>query len=251
VTRILLILALLFSASAHAETMTVRYEGVAYGVLTFGRARLEASRESGRYEAAGQLETAGLAALFTTASARAKAHGIVGDGRVKPLGYELHHVHRGAVRDWLIDWTGDPVRVRSVPDIPYQGEAPVSEAQRRAGADPISTLVSMGAQVAHSGSCAGTFRIFDGLYVYDMMLREKTPGRYRRGSIDLPVVRCAIRQKRVAGYTYRADLEKELPEAEIWFAQPPGAPFGVMVRFASRLPLGLAVISMTDFRTAP
>jgi MoxR-like ATPase len=92
-----------------------------------------------------------------------------------------------------------------------------------------------------------TTKAQDGLYVYDMTMRSKGKGRYRRRGIDWPVVKCALRQQRVAGYRFRKDLEKKLPEAEIWFASPPGAPFAVLTRFSSRLPLGVATISLTSY----
>ncbi|MDX2233400.1 MAG: hypothetical protein NW200_02765 [Hyphomonadaceae bacterium] len=233
-------------APASAQTWVMRYEGVAYGVLEFGRARVEATVADGRYTARGELDTSALAALFAKAQARATAHGALTRADARPSTYDLLHVYRGVRRTWRVDWSTPKVEVKTSPDFPFTSEVPPTEAQRREGRDPLSTIIAMGRAVTDTGRCGGVFRVHDGLYVYDMTLRDIGAGRYRENDIDWPVVRCAIRQKRVAGYLRRADLDKELPEGEIWFATPPGAPFAVLARFSSRLPLGAATISLTQ-----
>lgn len=240
----ILAVALACIGEANAQTIVAEYEGNAYGVVALGRARLETKITDGRYDAVGTMQTVGLAALFGRALITARADGRIGAGHVIAGHYALDHNYRNARRIWDIDWTVAPVRVVSDPDIPYTGDIPPTEEQRRAGRDPVATLVAMSAHVAHTGRCDATFRVFDGLYVYDLTMRDKGAGRLRRGAIDLPVLRCRLTQKRIAGYTARSDLAKALPEAEISFAIDPALPIAIFTRFTSHLPLGAATISL-------
>ncbi len=243
----LLALAWCLPAQVQARTLQMEYDGAAYGVIQLGRARIEATVSGATYAARGDLETAGLAALFSDARAIGASTGDQAPFPLRARTYSLDHAYRGEKRTWLVDWSQAPVAVATAPGNPFQTEVPPTEAQRREGRDPLSTILAMGAHITQTGRCDGVFRVFDGLYVYDMTMRSAGNGRYRRRGIDLPVVKCALRQQRVAGYRFRADLEKKLPEAEIWFGTPPGAPFAVLARFSSRLPLGVATISLTSY----
>ena len=233
--------------SARAQSMVMEYDGTAYSVIKVGHARIEANMADGRYDAQGSLTTAGFAILFSDARALGKAHGSLIDHDVRPDRYELNHTYQGVRRDWLVSWLSPSVSVSTSPAFPFSDLAPPTEAQRREGRDPLSTILSMGASVAATDRCEGVFRVFDGLYIYDMILRDKGPGRYQHHDIDWPVRRCAIRQKRIAGYESRSDLAKELPESEIWFARRPGSPVAVLTRFSSHLPLGEATIALSSF----
>lgn len=244
--RALFALTLLAAAPAHAQTFTADYEGSAYGVVALGKARLTATAGDGRYEATGAMRTVGLAALFGKAIIAATSAGGIAAGATRPTLYTLDHDYLDVRRLLRLDWSTPEVSIAWTPPRPYSGEIPTSEAQRREGRDPLSTLVTMGAHVAATGQCAGVFRVYDGVYVYDFTMRAgKGAGRYRHGDIDLPVLRCTLQQKRVAGYARRSDLAKELPVADIWFAVLPGEPVALMTRFSSGLPLGAATISLT------
>lgn len=231
---------------AHAQRFTAEYDGAAYGVIALGKAEISAAASDDRYDATGKLHTVGLAVLFGKAAADATATGRLAGGAAAPSVYTLLHDYHGGIRHLRVEWGGPKVAIASDPPRNYVGEIPTTDAQQREGRDPLSTLVTLGAHVAATGRCAGAFRVFDGFYVYDLTMSDAgPPGRYRRGDIDLPVVRCTMRQQRVAGYARRADLAKELPPASIWFAILPGMPVAVLTRFSTGLPLGEATISLT------
>jgi hypothetical protein len=244
--RFILAALALIATPAHAQSFSADYEGSAYGVVALGKARLTVTTGDGRYDATGSMRTVGLAVLFGKAIIAATSAGGLADGATRPTLYTLDHDYLDMRRLLRLDWSTPEVSVAWDPPRPYTGEIPTSEAQRRAGRDPLGTLLTMGAHVAATGQCAGVFRVFDGVYVYDFIMRAgKGAGRYRHGDIDLPVLRCTLQQKRIAGYTLRSDLAKELPVADIWFAILPGEPVALLTRFSTSLPLGAATISLT------
>lgn len=234
------------AASAHATTLRMEYEGVAYGIFQFGRARIEVSVAPDRYDAAAAINTAGLAAIFASTRLGATSRGGFGAIGMAPSRYELDHRYRGVHRLSSVDWSGESVRVTAEPGFPFSPNPAPTEEQRRRGRDPLATILSMGAQVAREGRCGGVHRVFDGLYVYDLTLRDLGAGVYRLDEHEWPVLRCGLQQRRVAGYRRPQDLEKTLPEGEIWFAAPERGNVAMPVRFVSRLPLGEAVIRLTS-----
>ena len=235
-----------FAQTPAGESFTAEYDGAAYGVIALGKAQVSATASDNRYDATGKLHTVGLAVLFGKAAADAAATGRLADGVASPSVYTLLHDYHGGIRHLRVEWGGPRVAITSDPPRDYHGDIPTTDAQQREGRDPLSTMITLGAHVAATGRCAGSFRVFDGFYVYDLTMSDAgPPGRYRRGDIDLPVVRCTMRQKRVAGYARRADLDKALPPASIWFAILPDMPIAVLTRFSTGLPLGEATISLT------
>jgi hypothetical protein len=247
--RTILLAALLLAslaAPASAQTFRMEYEAVAYGILPFGRASIDATVESGRYQASAFLRTTGLAALVARARAQATSRGRYGaDVGMAPARYDLDHEHMGHRNSW-VDWSGKTVALDSTPIFRDRGDPPANEAQKRAGRDPLSSLLTMGAHVARTQRCDGVFRVFDGLYVYDISLRQIGEGRFERADIDWPVVRCGLLQRRVAGYGSPGDLAKTM-QAELWFAIRPDAPFAIPVRVSQRLPLGVATVRLARF----
>jgi hypothetical protein len=228
---------------AQAQSVRVEYEGVAYGVLPFGQASVEYRAADGAYEARAQIKTSGFAALFARALIDARSSGTL-DGELRPALYRLDHHYLGVHRQVSVDWRADGVGAKAEPAYSYPGDPEPTQAQRREGRDPAATLLAMGAQIARTKSCDGRFRVFDGRYIYDLMLRAAGEGAYALGERRIPVVKCRLQQRRVAGYRRPEDLQKMLPEAEIWFAADM-APIALPVRVSSRLPLGVAVIKAT------
>lgn len=237
--------ALALAGEARANQISATYEGVAFGVLPFGRAGVDLSVRDDRYEARGRLNTTGLAALFSKAHADAAAHGSLADGAPAPARYSVKHQYMGAARDLSIDWAAADVAVDARPAFRVPGDPAPSAAQRRAGRDPVSTLAAMGIAVAKDRRCDGTWRVFDGHYVYDLTLQTLGPGRYRHDALDLPVLRCRLHQQRIAGYEKPEHLAHAMAPAEIWFATPPGAKAAIVARVTSQLPLGTATIRLT------
>ncbi len=234
-------------APASAQSVRLEYSGVAYGLVEFGRARIDARFGEEAYDGSASINAVGLAVLFGQTRLSARVRGVRAPEGFSPTFYELDHLYRGLQRNSSIDWLASQVTVRATPNFPYPGDPAPSEAQRREGRDPLSTLLSMGVYFHQTRACDRTFRIFDGRYVYDVTLTQGEAGRYRRGAFDWPVTRCGLRQQRVAGYRHPEDLERRTPPGEIWFAVRPDVPFAVPVRVSSALPLGVASINLTAF----
>ncbi|MBL8548753.1 MAG: DUF3108 domain-containing protein [Hyphomonadaceae bacterium] len=239
--------AVLCATPAAAQTFRLEYQATAYGLFSFGRASIEANVAAGDYTANASLRTAGLAALVAKARANAVSRGAFSEASgMAPARYDLDHEHYGH-RTSFVDWTQPGVALGAAPIFRDRGNPPASEEQRREGRDPLATLLTMGAQVERTRRCDGVFRVFDGLYVYDLALRHIGEGRYRRGALDWPVIRCELSQRRIAGYASPEALRKKDGGGELWFAIRPNAPFAIPVRVSSRLPLGVAAVSLSAF----
>lgn len=246
--RVLLFVVLLLSLGATpaaAERFVMRYEANAYGVLPFGRAQVQLDLEGDRYQANASLQTRGLAALVARASLSARSAGKWSVSGAVPQRYTLDHQYRGR-RLSSIEWSGDRVVQTADPAFTELGNPAPTEEQRRVGRDPLAALLTM-ASLSRAERCVGSLRVFDGLYVYDLHLSPAGEGSVAQGDVRWRVVKCALRQQRIAGYHQPSDLNKRMQPGEIWFAVDTGLPFAVPVRVTTHLSLGPATIRLTGF----
>jgi hypothetical protein len=246
--RLVLVLVLLFgfgAAPASAERLLMHYEATAYGFLPFGRAQLQVNIDGGRYQSAAVLRTSGLAALVARANLTASSFGQWGSDGAAPGRYSLDHQYRGH-RVSAIEWRDGGVIQTADPPFPDRGDPAPTEAQQRAGRDPLAALLTMSAHT-HAERCDGTVRVFDGLYVYDLSLSPAGEGTVELDEVRWRVVKCTLRQRRIAGYHQPSDLNKRMQPGEIWFATDTGAPFAVPVRVSTHLSLGPATVRLTGF----
>jgi hypothetical protein len=242
--------ALICAGPAFADRYRLEFDGGAYGVIPLGRATLDISVEDGRYRAAATIRSEGLAALFDRTDLSASADGTVAAGRVNWGRYGLDHSYARKRRIVAIVNGGGGPEVLATPSFGFPGDPAPTPEQKRQGRDPLSAIVSMAVQVAETGRCDGTTRVFDGRYIYDLSLRREGEDRHRGGGYDGRVLKCKMRQVRIAGYRVPSDLKKRLPEGEIWFALDTGAAFAPPVRVSAPLPLGHATIRLAKMQKA-
>jgi hypothetical protein len=237
--------------AAKPQRLLLEYDGGAYGVIPLGRATLDLSLDAdGAYRAGATIRSSGLAALFDTTRLEAEALGRVQSSVLGWTNFRLDHAYARKRRVTYLQPTADDVAAMITPTFSDAGNPPPTPAQRREARDPLSSLMAMAVQVGMSGRCDGTFPTFDGRYRYDLTLRRVGEGRFEAEGFDGRVQRCRIRYRPVAGYRTPRDMEKRIPEGEIWFALDAADGYAPPVRMAAPLPLGWAAIRLKTLRRA-
>ncbi len=236
---------------ARAETLTLLYDGEAYRVIALGDAFLSVRLYAGAYTAEGQIRSAGLAALFADTDLTARASGRRQNQGVSPETYDLDHSYAGSTRKIQVRKDATGVVVRAHPAFGYEGDPAPSEAHKRVGRDPLSTMISMGLDVAATRACPPSQRVFDGRYVYDVSFDRARIGHVSGHAYQGPVLSCRMRQTRIAGYRTRSDLLKRLPDGEITFALDAHPYFAPPCKVAAATPIGRATIRLRRIIRAP
>lgn len=235
---------------ARAERYLLRFDGSAYGIVPLGDATIDLGMSADGYVSAATVRSGGLAVLFDRTEIRAQSEGAADGAALTFRRYQLDHSYARKRR--LIDMspTPDGIEAAITPPLGDPMEIRPTDAQKLGARDPLSSLTAMAAQVAATGSCAGVFPTFDGRFRYDLIVRIEGRDQHVGGGYDGPVQKCKVRFKPIAGYRTAREMERRIPEGEIWFAMIPGARLAPPVRVSAPLPLGHAGIRLRSFKRA-
>jgi hypothetical protein len=194
---------------------------VDYGNLRLIEARVTLDFKPDRYEIVGSGIALGPLAWMSDWKGSARTVGRIDGGRLLPELHENSGNWRGEGRHAMLKYLGldnikvladpppDPAKVTAVPPEAIPGTV-----------DPLSATLNMLANVARTGSCAGTARIFDGRRRYDLEVTD-------RGTTTLPADRpwdfrgpareCAMKSKPIGGFWRDEDPPSD-EDRVIWLA---------------------------------
>ena len=164
------VLALAFSTPALADQpITTRFEMFGFariGVLTL-RNRLEKNGE--RYRITTDYATKGIASMFVDLTTHAEAHGRLTGDSAQPESFRNDSRRNGAERHSRIVYRPDgAVDAAATPPLPE----PVPMAATRDTVDNLTAYLRLERQLARTGSCALTARVFDGRHAYDLVFAD-------------------------------------------------------------------------------
>jgi Protein of unknown function (DUF3108) len=249
VVAALLGLAVVFGASARADSYYLEYEGRAYGLFGLGRVALTIDLGPERYTASVALRSAGLLSLFERTTLNATSVGVISSGVPRSISYVLDHAYSAKRRQIRMSWRSDGVEAVIEPSYRLWGDPPASAQQQLASRDPLASFLAMGAAVGQSRRCAGAFPTFDGRFHYRLELSGGRVTRFDEGGFEGQVLRCGLTYVPIAGF--EADDgggEGRIPRGEMWFALLEGDGFAPPVRVSSPLPLGEVAIVLRRLR---
>jgi hypothetical protein len=159
-----------FSAPGLADQrITTRFEIFGFariGVLTL-RNRIEESGE--RYTITTDYATKGIASVFVDLKTHAEVRGRLVAGSAQPERFRNDSRRNGAERKSRVDYRPDgTVDGGSTPPL----SEPVPLAAMRGTVDNLTAYLRLEHQLARTGSCALTARVFDGRHAYDLVFAD-------------------------------------------------------------------------------
>ncbi len=128
------------------------------------------TEESGdRYAITVDYATKGMAKVFVDLTTHAEVHGRLNSGSVQPERFRHDSRRNGAERHSRIDYRPDgALDGRSTPPL----AEPVPLAAMRGTVDNLTAYLRLEHQLARTGSCALTERVFDGRHAYDLVFTD-------------------------------------------------------------------------------
>ncbi len=205
------------------------------GVLTL-RNRVEEKGE--RYAITTDYATKGIASVFVDLTAHAEVRGRLVPGSAQPESFRNDSRRNGAERHSRVDYHADgTVDGGSTPPL----SEPVPLAAMRGTVDNLTAYHRLERQLARTGSCALTARVFDGRHVYDLVFmdagREKlSPAGGQHFSGD--AIACRMTRRYPPG---SSDAEKDegARQGTIWYARLVPGDLLVPVRMEMDTQLGV------------
>ena len=114
-------------------------------------------------------QTMGMAAVFVDMKSHAKVNGHIVGGQPQPVEFDDDSRRNGAERRARIDYRpGGDVAPTISPPLPN----PVPTAELRGTVDNLSAYLRLQRQLALTGRCALTVRVFDGRHAYDLAFSD-------------------------------------------------------------------------------
>jgi len=136
------------------------------GVLTL-RNRTEESGE--RYAITVDYATKGMASVFVNLTTHAEAHGRLIPGSAEPEWFRNDSRRNGVERHSRLDYRPDgAIDAAATPPPPL----PMPVAAMRGTVDNLTAYFRLERQLARTGSCALTARVFDGRHAYDLVFAD-------------------------------------------------------------------------------
>src|SRR6266567_6514950 len=165
----LLAVAALSTPAVADQRVVTRFEIFGFariGVLTL-RNRLEES--GGHYVVTTDYATKGIASVFVDLKMHAEARGRLIAGSAQPESFRNDSRRNGAERQSRVDYRPDgTVDGGSKPPL----SEPVPLAAMRGTVDNLTAYLQLERQLARTGSCALTARVFDGRNIYDLVFAD-------------------------------------------------------------------------------
>jgi hypothetical protein len=233
---------------------------VSLGGLPIGRGAWVIDITDDHFSAAASGATTGVMRVFASGQGQSAARGNVSSGQLLPSTYVSSIATDQKYDDVRMVISGGTVKefVADPPTVQTPDRVPLTEAHRRGVSDPMTaSLVRVpgnGDPVAPQ-ACQRTSSVFDGRMRYDLRFAFKRiePVHAEKGYAG-PAVVCAVYFHPIAGHIPdRAAIKylAELRDMELWLAPIAGTRVVVPYRVTVPTPLGVAVLTATQFVSVP
>jgi Protein of unknown function (DUF3108) len=234
----LLALAVLSTPGFADQRVATRFEIFGFArmnVLTLQN-RVEESGE--RYAITTEYSTKGLASVFVDLTTRAEVHGRLMPGSAQPESFRNDSRRNGTERHSRVDYRPDGA-VEAAATPPVSEPLPVGATQGTV--DNLTAYLRLERQLARTGSCALTARVFDGRHAYDLVFSDAgratlSPAGGQHFSGD--AIACRMTRRYPPG---AEDTEKDegARGGTIWYAQLLPGDLLVPVRMEMDTQLGM------------
>jgi hypothetical protein len=151
------------------ERIATRFEMFGFAGLQMLTLHTRTEEVGNRYSVAADFATRGLAGVFDDLAARAQVEGRLVAGSAQPAWFRNNTNRAGAARQSRLDYLPDgSVDAATTPPLPQ----PLAAAALRGTVDNLTAYFRLERQLAHTGSCGLTERVFDGRHAYDLVFAD-------------------------------------------------------------------------------
>ncbi|MBV9862185.1 MAG: DUF3108 domain-containing protein [Alphaproteobacteria bacterium] len=211
----------------------------------------EGSNESGdRYELSMEMQSRGLADLFTDISSRSVAQGRIVKERLVPESLRSDTKRNGSERHTRATYGPDGALSGEVTPPFAEPRTPVKPEQLRGTIDELTAYYQLERQLARTGSCASLQRVFDGFRRYDLVFADLAPEVLKADAEHRyagPTEVCEVTRNKIGGFPVSGQAE-ELAAGRMWFARLLPGPFMVPVKMEFDTELGIVTGYLAELR---
>jgi hypothetical protein len=220
-------------------TVHMSYTGTALG-LDVLKLDADVGMDRTGYRIDTVFHTVGLLSLFVRSEQHTTVQGTWRGEQAQPVRFWSWGTLRGDPRQTLIDYVNGAPEVRTLLP-PNKGERDdVPEALRGNTIDTLSALAFLVRQVADTGKCDGSTRVFDGRRLTDIAastVGQAVEARGEAGPYQGPTLRCNFAGRQLAGFMHSDSAWQHQPHnGTAWIARPVpgGPPIPVRLSFETR-----------------
>jgi len=236
-----LVFVALATATAHAadNAIATRFEMYGFAGAHVLSLHSRTDEDGSRYSVAIDFKTEGMAALFVDMTSHSQVSGRIVGGVAEPYAFRDQSRRNGTERHASMDYRPDgSVEAVTTPPLPDS----VPPTALRGSVDNLSAYMRLQRQLAQTGHCGLTVRVFDGRHGYDLVFTDAgrqalTPSSGQNFSGD--TIACHMARRNWEGFT---DNEKDegAHTGTLWYARlVPGA---LMVPVRMRMDTQLGVV---------
>lgn len=245
--------AVAFSHAAAAQTRFKAHYQISMTGVTFGQIGWIASIGDQRYTTSANGKASGVLSVLVNGEGAVDVRGIVADGHLRPKFFTSHiSDDEGKFELRMVFDDGDVKELTAPPPPPGSSRKPLTEADRRGVADPLSAMLMPGGESPMAATnCDRVLSIFDGRRRYDLALSFKRIDAVTiLGGYAGPVLVCGVVLKPIAGYRADSMLVKYVAgrrDMELWFAPIAGTPAVAPIRVLMPTVIGTLEIQADHF----
>ncbi len=244
---------LLIAASPHPaaadDVVRMEFEGFGPAGLHVMTTHTVIEEAPASYQIEGDLETAGLGAVFVNMANRSITKGREIADKPQPVTFDSETDRNGVEQHLRVDYRADGAPNGSATPPPKDPVTPVNFSQLTGTVDNLTAYLLLERQLAHGGGCDLTVPVFDGRHRYD--LRFSDGGRHilspaEGQKFSGPTQACQMTRIKIGGFY--VDKEEGASSGTIWYANLIPGDLAVPVRMAMETEIGNVALFLSKLR---
>lgn len=221
------------------DPITTRLEVFGFAGVHVLELRGHTEENDDRYSVSTQFATEGLAKLFVDLTTQAATAGHIIDGVPRPDQFRNDSRRNGIERHTQLEYRRDGSVVAAVQPTPSD---PVPPPRTRDTVDNLTAYFRLEHQLAHTGSCALSVRVFDGRHAYDLTFSDAGPQMLAPASgqnFTGPVIACHM-ERHVWPGVVDPEADEGARSGTIWYGRL--IPGDLLIPVRTRMDTQLGVV---------
>ena len=252
---VLCLIAGAFGNAANAQTRFKAHYIISMTGVSIGQIAWIAAIGDQRYTTSANGKASGVLSVLVNGEGSVDVRGVIAAGRLAPKFFTSRIIDDEGNSELRMTFDDGVVKDLVAPaPVPGMDRVPVTEADRRGVADPLSAmLMPAGDNAMARENCERVLSIFDGRRRYDLTLSFKRVDKVAiAGGYSGQALICGVVLKPIAGYRAESMLVKYVAgrrDMELWFAPVAGTSTIAPIRVLMPTLLGTLEITADQFES--
>jgi hypothetical protein len=204
----------------------------------------------GAYDLTSSMVTQGSLASLYPYRMTVNAHGRLAGGQARPGQFHSEGQIMSKTESVTLTYgAGGKVGIEAVP-LTRQAQDATAKGTANGTIDPATLVIAVIANYARTQSCAGSYKLFDGVRRYDVNVQNAGSGNiefFKQSFYQGPAVACQASPQLIQGFAQAAIDSKLYPEsAKIWLADAVAGMPALPVRIDTQNALGRMVFDLVS-----